>query len=233
MGAVVITGVSRGLGAALFDTCNARGDRILAVGRRFTEAQRVARDARPGDIQLHATDLADPRWLPDGDTLRPFLRDSAEVSLIHNAAVVDPIGAVGRLSEEAVINALSVNLTAPILLTNSFLRAAPGDARKRVVFISSSAAHRTIDGWSLYCATKAGAESFFEVVASQVADDQRTTVVSVDPGQMDTAMQGNIRRAAQTGAYFPQQQRWLDAHENGSLVDPQLVAERIVKEHLS
>jgi len=32
--------VSRGLGAALFDACNARGDRILAFGRRFTDSQR-------------------------------------------------------------------------------------------------------------------------------------------------------------------------------------------------
>lgn len=234
MAAVVITGVSRGLGAALFDACNARGDRILAIGRRFSDAQRLARDARPQDINLHATDLADPRWLPDGDILRPFLRDNAESVLIHNAAVVDPIGAVGRLPEETVLNAIAVNLTAPILMTNSFLRAVPRDgSRVRIVFVSSSAARRVIDGWSLYCATKAGAEMFFDVVSSQVIDDKRISVVSVDPGQMDTEMQGSIRRAAGSGAFFPDQQRWLDAHENGSLADPKSVAEAIVKEHLS
>jgi benzil reductase ((S)-benzoin forming) len=234
MAAVVISGVSRGLGAALFDACNARGDRILAIGRRFSDAQRVARDARPQDINLHATDLADPRWLPDGDILRPFLRDNAEAVLIHNAAVVDPIGAVGRLPEETVLNSIAVNLTAPILMTNSFLRAVPRDAsRVRIVFVSSSAARRVIDGWSLYCATKAGAEMFFDVVASQVIDDRRISVVSVDPGQMDTEMQGSIRRAAGAGAFFPDRQRWLDAHENGALADPKSVAEQILKEHLS
>src|SRR5438105_9416776 len=128
MAAVVITGVSRGLGAALFDACNARGDRILAVGRRFSDIQRAARDARPEDIHLHATDLADPRWLPDADTLRPFLRDNAEAVLIHNAAVVDPIGAVGKLPEHPVLQALAVNPTAPILITTTFLRSVPQDA---------------------------------------------------------------------------------------------------------
>jgi benzil reductase ((S)-benzoin forming) len=234
MAAVVITGVSRGLGAALFDACNARGDRVLAVGRRFTDAQRLARDARPQDIHLHATDLADPRWLPDSDILRPFLRDSGEVVLIHNAAVIEPIGAVGMLPEEAVINALSVNLTAPILLTNSFLRAVPRDAgRIRILFVSSGAARRVIDGWALYCTTKAGAEMFFDVVASQMVDDRRVSVASVDPGQMDTEMQGTIRRAAGSRAFFPGQQRWLDAHANGELADPVAVAEQIIKEHLS
>src|SRR3954462_10500399 len=130
MAAVVITGVSRGLGAALFDACNARGDRILAIGRRFSDSPRAARDARPADIHLHATDLADPRWLPDADTIRPFLRDNAEVVLIHNAAVVEPIGAVGKLPEDPVLRALAVNLTAPILITNSFLRAIPADSTR-------------------------------------------------------------------------------------------------------
>ncbi|MEV4131398.1 SDR family NAD(P)-dependent oxidoreductase [Dactylosporangium sp. NPDC049742] len=231
MRAVVITGVSRGLGAALFDVCNARGDRILAVGRHFTPEQHQSRDDRPGDITLFSTDVADAHWLPDHDTLRPFLRDADEAVLLHNAAVVDPIGAVGKLSTEAITRAIAVNLTAPVVLTNSFLRAAPREARLRVLFISSGAAHRIIDGWSLYCTTKAGGETFFEAVASQVADDERVTVASVDPGQMDTGMQDAIRRAAASGTYFPGQQRWLDAHAEGRLADPLTVAERIIKEH--
>src|SRR6185369_11458232 len=125
MRAVVITGVSRGLGAALFDVATARGDRILAVGRHFSAEQQQLRDARPTDVTLFSTDIADAHWLPDYDILRGFLRDADEVVLIHNAAVVDPIGAVGRLTTEAITNAIAVNLTAPIVLTNTFLRAAP------------------------------------------------------------------------------------------------------------
>jgi NAD(P)-dependent dehydrogenase (short-subunit alcohol dehydrogenase family) len=232
MAAVVITGVSRGLGAALFDVCNARGDRILGVGRTFTEAQKAARDKRPNEINLHTTDLEDPRWLPDVDTLRPFLRDCADAVLIHNAAVIDPIGAVGRLPEQSIVKAVGVNFTAPMVLTNSFMRAAPTDARLRVLFISSSAAYRVIDGWALYCATKAGSEMFFNVLASQFAGDDRISVANVDPGQMDTGMQGDIRRAAGSRAFFPAQKRWLDAHAEGRLADPAEIANRIVKEHL-
>ncbi|WP_433215911.1 SDR family NAD(P)-dependent oxidoreductase [Dactylosporangium sp. CS-047395] len=233
MRAVVITGVSRGLGAALFDVSTARGDRILAVGRHFNQQQQQLRDDRPTDVTLFSTDIADAHWLPDYDTLRAFLRDADEVVLIHNAAVVEPIGAVGKLSTEAITNAIAVNLTAPLVLTNTFLRAAPSDARVRVLFISSGAAHRIIDGWALYCTTKAAGETFFDVVASQVKDDERISVANVDPGQMDTGMQENIRRAAASGAYFPGQQRWVDAPAEGRLADPIAVAERILKEHAS
>ncbi len=233
MSAVVITGVSRGLGAALFNACNARNDRILAVGRHFTDEQRAVRDARPIEVTLHATDLEDPRWLPDADTLRPFLRDSPDAVLIHNAAVVEPIGAIGALQLEPVVTSVAVNFTAPVLITNAFLRAAPDDARLRILFISSGAAHRVIDGWALYCATKAAGESFFNALASQTRDNPRVTVVNVDPGKMDTGMQADIRRAAASRAYFPDQQRWLDAKEQGQLADPAEVADRIIKEHLS
>jgi NAD(P)-dependent dehydrogenase (short-subunit alcohol dehydrogenase family) len=232
MAAVVITGVSRGLGAALFDTCNARGDRILAVGRHFTEQQRAARDERGDAISLHTTDLEDPRWLPDADTLRPFLRDATDTVLIHNAAVIEPIGAIGRLPEQAILKSVGVNFTAPMLITNAFIRAAPRDARLRVLFISSSAAYRVVDGCALYCATKAASEMFFNVLASQFAGDKRVSVANVDPGKMDTGMQADIRRAATSGAYLPEQQQWLDAHEEGRLADPAEIAERILKEHL-
>jgi len=233
MSAVVITGVSRGLGAALFDAFNARGDRILGVGRHFTEQQRDMRDERPLDISLHTTDLEDPRWLPDVETLRPFLRGTTEAVLIHNAAVVEPIGAVGTLQEQSVLTSVAVNFTAPILITNAFLRAAPDDARLRILYISSSAAYKVVDGWALYCATKAGGEMFFNVLASQVNGDGRVTVANVDPGQMDTGMQADIRRVAASRAYFPGQQSWLDAHTEGRLADPATVAERILKEHLA
>jgi benzil reductase ((S)-benzoin forming) len=233
MSAVVITGVSRGLGAALFDVCNARGDRILAVGRHFTDEQRAIRDERVGEVTLHTTDLVDPRWLPDVDILRPFLRDSAEAVLIHTAGVVEPIGAIGSLQEETTLTSVAVNFTAPVLITNAFVRAAPTDARLRVLFISSGAAHNVIDGWALYCATKAAGETFFDVLASQYKSDKRVTVANVDPGMMDTGMQADIRRVAGTRAYFPGKQRWLDAAAKGGLADPAEVANRIVKEHLS
>src|SRR5258708_7929858 len=57
------------------------------------------------------------------------------------------------------------------------------------------------------------------------------TMSRADPGQMDTGMQDNIRRAAASGTYFPGQQRWIDAHAEGRLADPMTVAERILKEH--
>jgi benzil reductase ((S)-benzoin forming) len=237
---VVLTGVSRGLGAAFFDELAGHGDRILGLGRHFTDAQRKLAAAEPDRIRLHEVDLtglicagrrsgrpedpADPAAVPGADTLRDFLADTAEAVLVHNAGTVEPIAPVGVLPPDAVTAAVAVNLTAPILLTNAFLAARPAGATTRVLFISSGAAHRLIEGWSVYSATKRGAEMFFDAVAVEQPD---AYVVSVNPGVMDTGMQATLRSSE-----FPERDRYVDLYERGRLPSPVTVARRVIAEHL-
>ncbi len=221
---VVLTGVSRGLGAAFFDELAGRGDRILGLGRHFTDAQRELAAAEPERIRLHEADLTDPAAVPGAKVLRDFLTDDGEAVLIHNAGTVEPVELVGALPPDAVAAAVAVNLTAPILLTSAFLAAGPTGVTVRVLFISSGAAHRVIEGWSVYSATKRGAEMFFDAVA---VEQPNAYVVSVNPGVMDTGMQATLR-----GSEFPDRDRYVDLYERGRLPSPATVARRIIAEHL-
>jgi benzil reductase ((S)-benzoin forming) len=233
MRAVVLTGVSRGLGAALFERLQHRDERIFAIGRRFTPEQIAAREAAPHRITLFTADLADATALPAVAAIGDFVADASEAVLLHNAAVVGPIGAVGELSPDAAATHIAVNFSTPILLTNAFLAAAPPDVPVRVIFISSGAARRAQGGWSLYCATKAGAEMFFDATALQLQTRPGgATVVSFNPGQMDTGMQADLRRAAADGVYFPEADHYLERHAKGQQSDPGEIADRLLKEHL-
>jgi NAD(P)-dependent dehydrogenase (short-subunit alcohol dehydrogenase family) len=321
----IITGVSRGLGAALFAELSARGDRILAIGRNFTAEQQELAAAEPDRVTLRSADLADLASLPEAAELGTFLHgrsagsdrrtgpgraagsdrrtgpgpgraagnppdtdatdthgthahgthahatdthatdveatvagpmginpvgtggaDSVEragsggagtreIVLVHNAALVGPIGAVGEVAGAELAASVAVNLTGPMVLTNAVLAAAAGLAQVRldILYISSGAAHRVIGGWGAYCATKAGGEMFFNVLAEQYAADPRVRVANVDPGQMDTMMQADIRGYRAAGAYFPGSQRWQDAFEEDRLVAPAEVAKRIIRERLT
>lgn len=150
---------------------------------------------------------------------------------MHNAAVVAPIGAVGTLPGLQLAESVAVNLTAPMMLTDAFLGADPG-GQLNVLFISSAAAHQVVAGWSAYCSTKAGAEMFFAVLAEQYADQPRVRVASVNPGQMDTGMQTDIRAYHASGTYFPDSARFQDAYEQHRLADPGEVAQRIIEDYL-
>lgn len=221
----MVTGVSRGLGEALVEVLLADEEtRVVAIGRRFTERQRAIGADR---LALLTADLADPGSLPGADALAAALAGCSAAALIHNAAVVGPIGPVGELPPDEVARAVTVNLTSPMLLTNAFLAAVPATARHvDVLFVSSGAAGRPIEGWATYCATKTGGEAFFAVAAREARPPTRVT--SVNPGVMDTDMQATLRDAR-----FPTRERYVDLHKRGELPSPADVARRIVAEHLT
>lgn len=232
---VIITGVSRGLGAALFDEFHAQGDRILALGRRFTEAQHAAERAEPQRVRLRPVELAHPGSLPTAAELASFVHDAAEVVVVHNAAVLAPVGAIGTLTPEEIQLAVAVNLTAPILLTNAVVGSGvlrPGRGLT-VLFVSSGAARRAIGGWSIYGATKRGGESFFEALAAQHADDSRVRVANVDPGVLDTDMQAQLREYAGREVYFPERDRFVGLHQRGELAPPAQIARQIIATHVT
>ncbi len=229
MGTVLITGVSGGLGAALFDAAYDRGDRVVALGRRFTDRQRDLAAEDPGRVTLHRVDLADLGAVPGRDTLVDLLGGATEVVLVHNAGVVQPIGAVAELDRDQLARAVAVNLGAVMVLTNEFLAATRQAERVHVLFVSSGAAAHVVEGWAAYCATKAGGDMFIKVLAAQVDGDPRVSVASVNPGVMDTPMQAAIRAAP--AGYFPGRDRYVGLHDRGELPSPEQVARTLINDH--
>ncbi len=204
----MITGVSRGLGRALAERALADPDTwVLGIGRAGFPHER---------LRLRECDLARPEGLPGALELRSLVGDAGEVVLIHNAAVVEPIGDIGELDPAAVARAVNVNFLSPMLLTNELIKALSRYPEKTLL-ISSGAANRVIDGWSVYSATKRGCEEYFAHLA------QRATVEIVNPGVMDTGMQAAVRAAS-----FEGQERFHDLYKRGELPDPALVAAKII-----
>jgi NAD(P)-dependent dehydrogenase (short-subunit alcohol dehydrogenase family) len=236
MRCTVLTGVSRGLGAALFDELLTSGDRVLALGRRFTAAQRAAARAAPGRIELRRADLADALSLPTAAELAAFADGAAQVVMVHNAAVIEPLGAIGTLRTDQVVRAVTVNITAPILLTNALLANLPvpleiDQQLVTVLFVSSGAAHRVSGGRAVYSASKAAGEMFFKTLTAEYEGDGRVRVAIVDPGIMDTGMQARLRRHTRHGGFLPGGDRFIRLAEQGMLPSPEEVARKIAEEH--
>ncbi|GAA0900528.1 SDR family NAD(P)-dependent oxidoreductase [Virgisporangium aurantiacum] len=225
MRSFLITGVSRGLGEALFEQLAADPEhRVVGVGRTFTDHQRALAAAEPDRISLYEVDfsttepaLARPMKAATGATERAHL--------VLNAGMVEPVGAIGTLRPADLADSVTVNLTAPMIAADAFVRALPAGTPASVLFISSGAATRPIEGWAAYCAAKAGGEMFFRVLAEERPD---LYVANINPGRMDTGMQGVLRRSE-----FPTKQSYVDAHERGQLARARDVAARIISEHVT
>jgi NAD(P)-dependent dehydrogenase (short-subunit alcohol dehydrogenase family) len=221
----IVTGHSRGLGAAIADDLLGRRIAVLGISRARNPA--LARRF-PGTLEEVELDLADSaaleRWLA-GKTMRAFVAGTDPVLLVNNAGVLQPIGPLESQDQAAVARAVGVNVAAALVLAAAFVQATADANERRIVHISSGAARAPYAGWSVYCATKAALDHHARAVALDATP--RLRICSVAPGVVDTDMQTEIR--ASPLDRFPLRGRFEELKERGHLATPVEAARRVVE----
>ncbi len=226
----VVTGHSRGLGAAIAAALLGRGIAVLGLSRSGN-ATLAAGSAKANfhEVGLDLSDLdAVMAWLADGELGRT-LADCDTVLLVNNAGTLQPMGPLARQDLAAVARAGTLNVTVPLVLASAVVQATPRAHAHRILHISSGAGRHPYAGWAVYCATKAALDQH----ARTVDLDASTTVriCALAPGVINTAMQSEIRRTSRED--FPQRERFEEMHRDGELLDPAEVAVRVVDVLLS
>ena len=132
-------------------------------------------------------------------------------------------------SNLAVLANININFTSAILFMSEVVKHfQQHPCRKVLVSISSGAARKAYSGWSLYCSSKAGLESYIRTVAvEQESESHPFVVLNVDPGVMDTDMQALIRSSHKDD--FPAVDYFIHRKESGELRTPDMVAAGIIK----
>ena len=216
-----VTGVSRGLGVAMAADLLGRGWEVVGLGRSADPALAGER------FRLVAVDLAHLNAL-EQVAVATFAdvaaRRPARAVLVNNAAVAGPTGLVGRLSADEIAVSLAVNLAAPLILANAFVRALAGTVPARVVNVSSGAAANPLPGCVAYCVGKAGLEMIAQVIAAE--RPAGVEAVTIRPGIIDTPMQVYMRTREREA--LPVADMFQGFHASGSLQSPGETARRIV-----
>ena len=220
----IVTGHTRGLGAALAGQLLDQGIEVLGLSRSLNPvlAKRFPQTFK--DVEL---DLADTgrvaAWIA-GDALRGFLAGAARVLLINNAGTVQPIGPIEGQQADAIANAVSLNVATPLMLAAAVAAASVGASDRRIVHLSSGAARNAYAGWSIYCATKAALDHHARAVA--LDDNRALRICSLAPGVVDTGMQAEIRS---TGTeQFPLREKFDDLKRSGQLATPEASAAKMI-----
>ncbi|MGG0644807.1 SDR family NAD(P)-dependent oxidoreductase [Sporosarcina gallistercoris] len=217
----IVTGASKGIGGELYGQLHKTGAVVIGIARsnpgnreNFVELDLATRESREGLMKR---------------VLAPYLETADSFTLINNAGTVEPVGKVGTLSTDTLQQAIELNLTAPIELSNEFISILSNTkAKKQIINISSGAGRNAYEGWGIYCTTKAGLDQFSKVIRlEQDRADHPVGIVSIAPGIIDTGMQETIRSSDISG--FPMLEQFINYKEEGKLRSAEATAHLLIE----
>ncbi len=225
--AALVTGGSRGLGAALGEALARRGARVVLVARDggalAPAALRIRESAAfGGEVHALAFDVGDKESAHRITGAAAELVGPIDV-LVHNASTLGPLPMPFLLDTpcEDLTAVLETNVIGPFridkIVGGSMMLRKTGV----IVHVSSDAAVNGYPRWGAYGVSKAAFDQLARVLGAELGE-HGVRVLSVDPGEMNTRMHADA---------MPD----LSDEERAKLARPEAVAERIVAmiEHAS
>lgn len=187
---VLITGASRGIGAAAARAFADAGANVALVARSTEEIAKIA-----GDIGSAA--LAIPCDVSRYAEVERAVAATAQTFggldiLINNAGAIDPIGHLPDTDPEAWGRTIDINLKGVMYGMHAAMAGMIAQGHGTIINISSGAAHGPVEGWTAYCSSKAGAFMLTRA-ADLEARDKGLRILGLSPGTVATQMQRDIK----------------------------------------
>lgn len=217
-----VTGSSKGIGRAITELLLQQPDvEVTGISRTNTIISK-----RFTHFPLDLEDVIKLPGIVDG--IFADHSDFEKVVLINNAGYLGDIQYLGDIEHQEFIKVMNVNVTAPAILMNSFIRSFKNALGKKVIVnIGSGAGRHPYDGWAAYCSSKAAIDMLSEV--GDMENNLRKNgfrIVSLAPGPVDTDMQEVVRSTVIED--FSQIPKFIALKESGQLPDAGETAEKIL-----
>ncbi|HWC55499.1 MAG TPA: SDR family NAD(P)-dependent oxidoreductase [Sphingomicrobium sp.] len=210
----LVTGASRGIGAATAEALAAAGAHVILVARATSALEEVEDRIH----QAGGTATIAPLDLTDGESIGKLAVAIAErwdklEILVLNAAMLGSLSPVQDIDPKEYSRLLSINLLANQALIAAFDPLLKKAERADVVALTSSVGREPRAFWGAYGSSKAALETLLEAYADETEYTGRVKVHIVDPGATRTRMRANA---------FP-------GEEPESVKPPEVVARAIVE----
>lgn len=190
--AVIVTGASRGIGAATARAFARAGARVLLSARSAAAIETIAAEIRAsgGEAAAHPADVA--KW-EDVEALAnrcQTLYGGIDV-MVNNAGVIEPISTLAGSDPAAWAHAGAINYFGTYHGLRAVLPSMHAQSSGVVVNLSSGAATSPLEGWSHYCSAKAAAAMLTQCAQREARAGVR--IIGLSPGTVATDMQVQIK----------------------------------------
>ncbi|WP_272008672.1 SDR family oxidoreductase [Roseovarius sp. ZX-A-9] len=187
---VLITGASRGIGAAAAQVFADAGANLLLLARSGEAIAALAREIGPQARAL-------PCDVSRADDMQKAVQTAQDTFgsvdvLIGNAGVIEPIAPLATSDPEAWGRAIDINLKGVYHGMRAAMPVMQAAGGGTILTVSSGAAHSALEGWSAYCASKAGAAMLTQSAHLEGAA-HGLRVMGLSPGTVATQMQRAIK----------------------------------------
>jgi NAD(P)-dependent dehydrogenase (short-subunit alcohol dehydrogenase family) len=178
---VLVTGASRGIGAAIAEHFIALGDQVVALSR--------SGEAPAGVARALAVDVTNSVAL--NEAVKSAVDDFGPVEVCVANAGVTRDGLAMRMSDEQWREVLSINLDGGFYTARAAMASMVRQRRGSIIFIGSVSPFMGVPGQANYAAAKAGLVGLARSLAKEVAT-RNVTVNVVAPGLIETDMTSDL-----------------------------------------
>jgi len=189
----LITGASRGIGAAAARELATQGVRVALAARTLKDTQSIAQDIidAGGTAIAIACDVTHYKDVDSAVTETLSALGHIDI-LVNNAGTIDPIAHIAHSDPDGWDQVVDINLKGVYHGIRAVLPAMLKQRSGTIINISSGAATKPIEGWSHYCASKAAVLSLTACVHKEYTE-QGIKCIGLSPGTVATDMQLSIK----------------------------------------
>ncbi|MBY9061598.1 SDR family NAD(P)-dependent oxidoreductase [Sphingomonas yunnanensis] len=185
----LVTGASRGIGAATAIALAAAGAHVVLTARTaagLEEVEQAIFDAG-GSATIAPLDLAQSDSIARLATAIGERWEALDV-LVLNAAMLGSLAAVPAIDAKELAQVLTLNVSAQVAMIQAFDPMLRRSAGARVIGVTSSVARTPRAYWGAYGASKAAFETLLEAYGDEMAEVSKVRVAVLDPGATRTKM---------------------------------------------
>ena len=191
--AAVVTGASRGIGAAAAEELAGRGVGVVLAARSMGACEALAAKITDAGGRAYAVQCDVARYEDVAAAVERCVALEGRIDiLVNNAGLIDPISHLASSDPDGWTQAFQVNAVG---IYNGLRAALPvmlSAGGGVVVNVSSGAGVNPMEGWSHYCASKAAGLMLTRCAHKEVGE-RGVRVVGFSPGTVATDMQRSIK----------------------------------------